>query len=218
MAKKKGTKPTQPRKPKPRVEGLAAFAGPGADRAAVAEVEAGSDKARRKQARRIGEPDDRTISIHIDTITRAQKKHQLSHAETKRLNSIVRNAYKAAKAQGIDVDALKSAFEKAKRPAGEVIAEERNVGRYLRVMEVPLGRQYQFAFDQPDAPEAKAAEVDAGAAGEHAFRNGEPPSNNPHVAGTAQHADWSSGYHAALRRTAEEMAPPKPPGEGAPLN
>lgn len=98
-------------------------------------------------------------------------------------------ARKVAKKDGCDVEAIVAAIKLKRRDPDEVIAEHRNMVRVLKLLESPLGTQFDFFKDV----EVKDT-VDARTAGRAAGKNGEPPENNPYAAGTEQNADWKAGW------------------------
>lgn len=105
------------------------------------------------------------------------------------------------------VEAVKAAVklkrQAAKGGTGEIVQEHRQIGRILRLLDTPLGTQFNlFAVpeEEPAAPgEAKpVSEADAYLQGEHAYKNSEPRDNNPFGAGEANHVQWDRGWNDAF--------------------
>jgi uncharacterized protein (UPF0335 family) len=111
-------------------------------------------------------------------------------------------ANKVARKDGCDVRAIKRAIELKKRSADEVIAEHKATVEILKIMESPLGTQFDF-FKDVEVKDVVTAE----AAGYAAGKNNENFSNNPYQAGTEDHAKWSEGWHRNQRELAQQMAP-----------
>lgn len=109
-------------------------------------------------------------------------------------------AKKVAKKDGCDVDAIVAAIKLKRRDPDEVIAEHRNMVRVLKLLDSPLGTQFDF-FKDVDVKDT----VDARTAGKAAGKNGENADNNPHPQGTEQHAQWREGWGEGQAALAEKM-------------
>lgn len=118
-------------------------------------------------------------------------------------------------------DSIESAI-KLKRAAskggtGEIVTEHRQMGRVLRLLDSPLGTQFNL-FTVADEPEASGAKngpspgMDAELQGQHAWANNEPISNNPFQPGTEEFVAWETGHNNAMAAHARKM---KPGGEAA---
>lgn len=106
-----------------------------------------------------------------------------------------RAAYKLAKDDGLDIEAIKLARKLDESDHGIVVTTYSNTGRILSLMRSPLAEQLDLFQDM--APVVKKAEeegVDQSLAGAHAFSNAEPISNNPHIPGTMKFGQWEAGY------------------------
>lgn len=109
------------------------------------------------------------------------------------------------------VQSLKTAVQKKRQAdkggTGEMVTEHRQIGRALRVMEVPLAVQYNL-FPEPATLEAVAQQVvtDQELAGYQAARNSEPAENNPWQPGTEHFVNWATGHGKAQHDMTEELS------------
>jgi ribosome modulation factor len=154
-----------------------------------------ADKPRRKSKVKGGDApptvvDDATIEHHYGLISIAQK--DLAEADAKRATAsgVLRNAFKAAKKMGVDIEAMKQALKDKKQEPGVVITLERNRRRYLKIMGAPVGTQFDLLSDV----EVKDT-IDAELAGYHAGKNNESADNNAYQPGTEEHARWTTGWN-----------------------
>lgn len=171
------------------------FAGPDAAKEAIEKLAKSAAEANAKAGHNSGEVPDETIARHVDLIKAAEIEWREARDKAAELQGVLRNRYKVAKGDGVDIDSLKLAFRIAERASGEVVSEQRNVGRYLRIMGSPLGTQWSL-FDGDAGGEGKAAvgALDAELQGQAAWRNKEPPENNPFTPGTENFVQWATGY------------------------
>ncbi|MBX3502813.1 MAG: hypothetical protein KF889_25490 [Alphaproteobacteria bacterium] len=134
--------------------------------------------------------DEATLQHHIDQIQGAHLRLEEKLRETASVRGEFAAIKKAAKKAGAPVAAIMEALGLKKQEAGEVVSHYRNVGRVLKMLNAPLGTQWNLFAD------VETVDVmDADAAGYHAGKNGEPASNNPHQAGTEEHARWTGGWN-----------------------
>lgn len=147
----------------------------------------------KKAAKNAGPVSDETIGMHIGLIKDAEAKWRKLRDEATQAQGVLRNRYKVAKNDGVDVDSLKLAFRIAERVSGEVISEQRAVGRYLRIMGAPIGTQWSL-FDEVEIEGGDGPKVDPNLQGQHAGRNGEPAENNPFTPGTEPFTEWAAGW------------------------
>lgn len=180
-----------------REENVADFAGPNAEKEAIEKLASAARAANAKAGKNIGEASDETVGMHVNLIKAAEVEWRELRDKASRAQGVLRNRYKVAKGDGVDVDSLKLAFRIAERATGEVVSEQRNVGRYLRIMGSPLGTQWPL-FDSEDAVET----VDPAAQGEHAGLNGEPRENNPYTPATTPWFMWNNGYQVGQDKLA----------------
>ena len=174
-----------------RAENAGDFAGPDANQEAIETLsrQAAQENAKKKNS---GEVTDETVGMHVNLIKAAETNWREARDRAAELQGVLRNRDKVATNDGVDIDALKLAFKIAERASGEIVAEQRSIGRYLRIMGSPLGTQWSL-FEDSDADEGKP-KVDANLQGQHAGRNGEPAENNPFTPGTEDFTAWAEGW------------------------
>lgn len=180
------------RKTSRRAEDLADFAGPDADQEAIETLSRQAAKENAKSTKNTGEVTDETVGMHVNLIKAAEANWREARDRAAELQGVLRNRYKVAKNDGVDVDALKLAFKITERASGEIVAEQRNIGRYLKIMGSPLGTQWSL-FEDSVTQEGRP-KVDANLQGQHAGRNGEPAENNPFTPGSDDFAAWADGW------------------------
>lgn len=188
------------KRPSTRTTNHADFSGPDAEKEAIEQLAEQARKKNEKAGKKAnaGDVAEETVSMHIMLIKAAEGEWREARDKASELQGVLRNRYKVAKGDGVDIDSLKLAFRIAERSSGEVVSEQRNVGRYLRIMGSPLGTQWNLFEegvdeDRPvngDTPRISEPEL----AGQHAASNGEPRSNNPHQPGSQDFIDWDMGH------------------------
>lgn len=184
------------------------FAGPDADAEAIEKLASAAAKENAKAGKNAGPISDEALARHIDLIQAAELEYDEARDATAVKSGILRNRYKVAKNDGADIEALKLALKLAKRTSGEVVTEHRNVGRIIRLMNLPIGHQFNlFSVPEDEAAEAagKPNAMDAELQGQAAYRNSEPVINNPFQPGTQEHVDWRQGWNNAQTATARNM-------------
>lgn len=192
-------------------ENVADFAGPDADQEAITRLAESAKKENAKKGKNIGEASDETVGMHINLIKEAEAKWRELRDQATQAQGVLRNRYKVAKGDGVDVDSLKLAFRIAERATGEVIAEQRNLGRYLKIMGSPLGHQWSL-FEEPDAD---GASLDAAAQGEQAGREGADRSANPYQPGTPNWFSWNNSWQVGQDVIADTLGRGSDVGAGA---
>lgn len=128
----------------------------------------------------------------IDTTAKAMEKAKLEYDQKKGEH---RSAFRAAKDDGCDIDAIRLARQLDKQDHGIVITTYSNTGRVLALMQSPLAEQLDLF--QEMAPAVKKVEdegIDQALAGAHAFSNEEPIGNNPWTPGTMKFGQWEAGW------------------------
>jgi hypothetical protein len=117
----------------------------------------------------------------------------------------VARAKKAAKADGIDLDALRLLEKLADLDTDEAELQLRHLRQYAAWIELPIGSQLNF-FGEATTANPKAAEFrewSAGGVGFDAGKAGHTRDTNPHKAGSAEHVawdkSWSNGNKAWLK-------------------
>lgn len=192
------------RKPKNRrEENLSDFAGPNADQAAIETLAAAAAEANKKAkaGHNSGEVPEETIANHINLIKAAEIEWRELRDKAAQAQGVLRNRYKVAKGDGVDVDSLKLAFRINERASGEVISEQRNIATYLKIMGSPLGHQWSL-FEGDDENGAK---LDATAQGEQAGREGADRSNNPFSPGSDDWFAYNNGWQKEQDKLAEGL-------------
>lgn len=182
-----------------RAQNQADFAGPDAEREAIETLAKNAAKENAK-GKNTGEVADETVGMHINLIKAAEVEWRELRDKASAAQGVLRNRYKVAKQDGVDVDALKLAFRINERASGEVISEQRNLGRYLKIMGSPLGTQWSLFEEEGEDGKPK---VDPNLQGQHAGRNGEPAENNPFTPGSEQFTDWAEGWVAGQQMLAQ---------------
>lgn len=130
-------------------------------------------------------------------------RHYREIRDTKQAHSdtgmAVARAKKAAKAAGVDLDALKLLEKLEDLDTDEAEMQLRHLQIYAKWIELPVGSQLNF-FGDPEAPQVKqqtAAEQrewNAGEAGNQAGRNGHERGTNPHKAGSPEQVAWDKAW------------------------
>lgn len=188
-----------------RNEDVADFAGPDANKEAIeklANAAAAENKKRGTKGKNVGEASDETVGMHVNLIKAAEIEWRELRDKASQAQGVLRNRYKVAKGDGVDVDSLKLAFRIAERSSGEVISEQRNVGRYLRIMGAPVGTQWNLFEDTQDEGVQK---LDATAAGEQAGREGADRDSNPHTPGSELWFQWNNGWNTGQDSIAQTL-------------
>ena len=188
------------RKNRQREENVADFAGPDAEKEAIERLSKSAAEANKKTGKNVGEASDETVGMHVNLIKAAEVEWRELRDKASQAQGVLRNRYKVAKGDGVDVDSLKLAFRIAERSSGEVVSEQRNVGRYLRIMGSPLGTQWSL-FDSEEAAET----IDPAAQGEQAGLNGEPRDVNPYTPGSTPWFMWNNSWQTGQDKLAEGL-------------
>lgn len=140
----------------------------------------------------------------IDQTAKAMDKAKLEYDQKKGEH---RSAFRAAKDDGVNIDAVRIARELDKQDAGVVVTNYSDVGRVLRLMESPLADQMDL-FQNIEVP----LPANATLAGTQAFKSGNDRSTNPYKAGTAEYVNFDTAWKAeADKATLKD-------GEGQPLH
>jgi hypothetical protein len=191
------------RKPKNRrEENLSDFAGPNADQEAIETLANAAAAANKKtKGKNVGDASDETVGMHVNLIKAAEIEWRALRDQASQAQGVLRNRYKVAKGDGVDVDSLKLAFRISERSTGEVVSEQRNVGRYLRIMGSPLGTQWSL-FDEPDAD---GASLDATARGEQDGKEGLDRASNPYAPGSSDWFAYNNAWQMAQDKLAEGL-------------
>jgi hypothetical protein len=132
----------------------------------------------------------------------------------------VARAKKAAKNDGVDLDALKWLEKLAGLDTDEAELQIKHLQIYAKWIELPIGMQLDmWGKPEPATVDAQAAEEQREwAAGGDGYKAGEKGDqqreDNPHEAGSAEHVAWDKGWTrghkvwlSAQKQIASEMGP-----------
>lgn len=121
---------------------------------------------------------------------------------------------KIAKKLKVDWDLVKRYYEEHKAirkgGMGAMVTDERRYRQLLKLMGSPLGTQFALWDLEPEQPaegEAAKPNMEPELAGQAAWRNSEPESNNPYLQGTEEFVDWQKGFRNAMAASAQKMGP-----------
>lgn len=138
----------------------------------------------------------RSHNVPPDTFRRHYREIRDAKDQHHDTGMAVARAKKAAKADGIDLDALKMIEQLAKLDQDVVELLLRNVGLYAGWLELPIGTQANL-FGPPETgngKDPKHIEWEATNAGILAGTKGEERNTNRHKAGTLEFAAWDKGW------------------------
>jgi len=136
---------------------------------------------------------DEVYDRHLAKINSSEKSMQKAKAEYDQARGVHQSAFKAAKNDGCNIDAIRLARKLDSMDHGAVVTDYADVGRVLNLMKSPLGSQQMDLFGSITPPEPP---VDAALQGQMAGRNGEPAQNNPHTPGTENFTIWAENWVA----------------------
>lgn len=139
----------------------------------------------------------------IDTTAKAMEKAKEAFDQAK---GVHQSAYKAAKGDGCDIDAIRLARKLDKQDAGVTQITYANVSRVLNLMGSPLGSDQLDLFGAIAGP-AVVAKVDPMAQGLRAGRDGENRSNNPFSPGSDDFKTWDDYWITGQSEIVAKMAP-----------
>ena len=141
------------------------------------------------------------------------------------VSSELRLAKKAAKTDGVDLDALRLMEKLAKLDDDEAELQLRHMHQYATWLKMPLGTQFGL-FGTTVAPKGKelpdedgeaddfdGAEVEE--AGAEACKHGVTRSSNPHSVGSKPFAAWDKGWMAHVKGALSPKEDSEPKAESA---
>jgi len=205
------------RKSNRRAENLGDFAGPDADRENIEKLAAAAEAANAKAGHNSGEPPDEVIKRNADAIEVALVELDAALRIVQGARAGLGVARKTAKTDlgskaWVDsiVAAVKLKREADKGGTGDIVAEHRQMGRVLRLLDTPLGVQfglYGMLVEADKANGVASTAMDAELQGQAAWRNNEPSSNNPFTPGTEDFVAWDTGHNNAMAAHARKMGP-----------
>lgn len=215
------------RKPKNKMaENIGDFAGPDADRENIEKLAKAAEEANAKAGHNSGEPADEVLDRNFDAIEVAWNDIDAAGRIMQKARAALAATRKTAKTDCGSkawVDSIEASVklkrQTDKSGSSELVAEHRQIGRILRLKNVPLGTQfglYAFPEVEPEAPkDEKTIANEAYLAGEHAGLNGEPKENCPHHAGTPQAFGWRNGWQVGADKLTDSFKTGTLPVAGA---
>jgi uncharacterized protein (UPF0335 family) len=145
----------------------------------------------------------------LPKIETAENRHKRSAELAKQHKGELGSVYEAAKADGVDIDALKNARKLDKRDHAEVALHYANTGRYLRIMESKLATQLELFGDVKQPPP-----VNPFLAGQQVGREGGSIDECSYKPGTEDFDLWHDGYASGQSKIHDTLRA----GEPAPAN
>lgn len=133
----------------------------------------------------------------IDSTDRAMAKAKVEYDQAKGVHQA---AFKAAKGDGCDIDAIKLARKLDQQDAGAVAIQYSETGRILKLMGSPLSVEMKL-FEDIDLPIATKASLD----GKQAGAMSAPRDTNPHKQGSPEFVAWDDAYVAAQSNLSPEL-------------
>lgn len=137
----------------------------------------------------------------IDTTAKAMEKAKEAFDQAK---GVHQSAYKTAKNDGCDIDAIRLARKLDKQDHGVTQVTYANVARVLNIMGSPLGAEQLDLFGSIVEP---SPAVDVALQGQNAGKNGEPMTNNPWPPGSEDFQVWHENWTLGQSQIAEGMRP-----------
>ncbi len=197
------------------LQGADEFAGPDAEQAAKDKIAAANAEAAKETASKKGDnggpPLDQKAWTRACNEYIAEMLEMESLAEQRsEIAGRISSIRKVAKSLGVDWDLVKRYYDGHKRQrqgeTGAMVTEERRYRWLLKVMESPLGTQFNL-WDLPQEEADAKPGMDAELQGQHAYSNSEPLLNNPFQAGTEEFFDWRKGWINAQNAKVRSMGP-----------
>lgn len=143
---------------------------------------------------------DEVYDRHLKKIDLTAKALDKAKEVYDQARGVHRSAFKAAKDDGVNIDAVRLARKLDKLDLGVVATDYSDTGRVLRLMKSPLAEQLNlFADVAPPAP------VNPVLAGEHAGKNNAPSDENPYSPGSEPFQMWHDGWLRGQTSIAQEM-------------
>lgn len=144
---------------------------------------------------------DEVYERHLHKINSTEKAMQKAKEEFDQAKGVHQSAYKSAKGDGCDIDAIKLARKLDTQDHGVTQITYANVARVLNLMESPLGSKQLDLFGAIAA--AEPPKPDPAVEGLKAGKEGAPAENNPHPVGTDDFAAWANSHKRGLKETTE---------------
>lgn len=146
---------------------------------------------------------DEVYERHLAKINSTDKAMQKAKLEYDQAKGVHQSAYKAAKSDGCDTDAIKHARKLDQQDHGLTQIMYANVARVLNIMESPLGSKQLDLFGAITAMEPTR---DAKAEGTKAGADASPAENNPFKPGTEDFVAWATGWAEGQQKNLDEFA------------
>lgn len=138
---------------------------------------------------------------HYDQIGVALKASKAADDVARKKRSALQNAYKAAKSDGCDVDAMRETRKLDEGDHAEAILHFKAVGDMLELIESELPLFRSINIPPP---------VNAYLAGRQAGREGAPADSNPHIPGSEEFVRWAEGHMSGVDAATEGLSTGQP--------
>ena len=146
---------------------------------------------------------DEVYERHLAKINSTEKAMQKAKEEFDQAKGVHQSAYKAAKGDGCDIDAIKHARKLDQQDHGMTQIMYANVSRVLNIMGSALGSEQMDLFGaiaSVDAPK-----VDPFVRGEADGRAAVDAGDNPYNAGTDDFEKWAEGWAKGQQENMEAL-------------
>lgn len=147
---------------------------------------------------------DEVYERHLAKINSTEKAMDRAKAEYDQAKGVHQSAYKAAKSDGCDIDAIKRARKLDAQDHGIVQITYANVARVLNIMGSPLGSQQLDLFGSITAP--AASPIDPYVRGEADGKAAVDPGGNPYTPGSEEFQRYAEGWAAGQQANMDAMA------------
>jgi hypothetical protein len=142
----------------------------------------------------------------IDSTAKAMEKAKEAYDQAK---GVHQSAFKAAKGDGCDIDAIRLARKLDKQDAGVTQITYANVSRVLNIMGSPLGDGQLDLFGAIAQPDKKGDDntdgKDAYLLGEQAGKDAVNADANPFTPGSLKFGQWASGWEKGQNANREKF-------------
>lgn len=120
---------------------------------------------------------------------------------------VLRNLYKRAKSDGMNVGSMRQAIKSAKLDRDEVATDLSDQLRYMSILRVPISAEEIFDWDAAVTEQTARADDmwDASDKGYHAGRHGVPTADSPYEPGTELFVSWLAAWREGQAAIAREM-------------
>lgn len=142
---------------------------------------------------------DEVYERHLKKIDQTAKAMDKAKLEFDQKKGEHQSAFKSAKSDGLNTDAIKLARKLDSLDAGQVLLDYSETGKILKLMRSPLSVQMSL-FDITLPKDVQAA-MDGKAAGKMSA----PRDTNPHAAGSPEFVEWDQCWLAAQNELSPEL-------------